>query len=139
MFFFGKLFQNILGICQSDRGGGGGDTLADEPLVDAFTTVAFEAIVLCSIFWLDADEFDCDGWDWDDTPAAAAAAATANADKSFLFFLLRFLADDAVPMGSTHITYVWFFYVLLNLRADFLNFNNNFPHKKTKRTKVKKK
>lgn len=119
VFFFGKLFQNMFGICHSESGGGGGEfgVAPDEPLVDAFTE-AFDAIVLCSMFWLDADEFDCDGCDWEDTPAAAAAAAaTANADKSFLFFLLRFRADDAVPMGSTHITYVWFFYVLLDWRA----------------------
>lgn len=49
---------------------------------------------------------------WDDTPATAAAAATASADKSFLFFLLRFLAVDVFPVGSTHITYCfWFFSV----------------------------
>ena len=104
----------MLGICHSESGGGGGEFAVapdDEPLVDAFTE-AFDAIVLCSIFWLDADVFDCDGCcDWEDTPAAAAAAATANADKSFLFFLLRFRADDAVPMASTHITCVWFFCV----------------------------
>lgn len=132
----------MFGICQSDNGGGGGELAAapDEPDVDAFTTVAFEAIVLCSIFWLVTDEFDCDGCDWEDTPAAAAAAATANADKSFLFFLLRFLADDAVPMGSTHITCVWFFYVLLNWQADF-DFATKFPHKKTneQKKKIKKK
>lgn len=112
----------MLGICHSDNGGGGGEfgVAPAEPLVDAFT-VAFDAIVLCSMFWLEADVFDCDGcWDWEDTPAAAAAAAaTANADKSFLFFLLRFRADDAVPIGSTHITCVWFFCVLLNLRAEW--------------------
>lgn len=121
VFFLGKLFQNMLGICHRDSGGGGGEfCAADEPLVDALIG-AFDAIVLCSIFWLEADVFDCDGCDWEDTPAAAAAAAaTANADKSFLFFLLRFRADDAVPMGSTHITCVWFFCVLLNLRAEVL-------------------
>lgn len=99
----------MFGICQSESGGGGGEfgVAPDEPLVDAFT-VAFDAIVLCSIFWLDAVEFDCDNCDddddWVDTPAAAAAAAaTANADNSFLFFLFRFRADDAFPILSSHI------------------------------------
>lgn len=111
----------MLGICHRDIGGWGGEfgAATDGPLVDALIG-AFDAIVLCSMFWLEADVFDCDGCDWEDTPAAAAAAATANADKSFLFFLLRFRADDAVPIGSTHITCVWFFYVLLNLRAEVL-------------------
>lgn len=137
----------MFGICHSESGGGGGEFCAaavpDEPLVDAFTAAAFAAIVLCSIFWLDADELDCVDCDWEDTPAAAAAAAaTANADKSFLFFLLRFRADDVVPIGSTHITCcVWFFCVLLNLQADFSSFflicNKNHIKKTNERKKNK--
>lgn len=59
-----------------------------------------------------ADDVDVELAVWVDTPATAAAAATASADKSFLFFLLRFLAVDVFPVGSTHITYYfWFFSV----------------------------
>lgn len=107
----------MFGICHNDNGGGGGVTVPDEEaLVDAFTIAdTFDAIVLCSIFCVDADDEDvivddefC--WEWDDTPTTAAAAATARADKSFLFFLLRFLADDVFPIGSTHITYYFLFF-----------------------------
>lgn len=129
VFFLGKLFQKMFGICQSDSGGGGGElwaggTAEEDPLAaDAALAVP---IVLCSIFWLDEVVLlDCAACcDWEDTPAAAAAAAaTANADKSFLFFLLRF-RDVVAPVASTHITCcVWFFCVLLNLQAGVLNCN----------------
>lgn len=98
VFFFGELFQNMFGICHRDSGGGGGEFGAapDGPLFDALIE-AFNAIVLCSMVWLVA------------VATAAAAAATANADKSFSFFFFRFRAAEAVQIGSTHITCVWFF------------------------------
>lgn len=105
---------------QSDSGGGA-VVDDDKLLVDAF---ADEPMPLCSMFWFEA--VDVEFWE---TPATAAAA-TANADKIFLFFLLRFLAEEVFPIGSTHITcYVWFFYVLLDSRAFFCQ-NANINHNK---------
>lgn len=54
MFFFGKLFQKMFGICHSDRGGGGGVT---EPvfveLVEPDTFDAIDGSTFCVAFDVD--------------------------------------------------------------------------------------
>lgn len=54
MFFFGKLFQKIFGICHSESGGGGGVTAPGfVELVGPDTFDAIDGSTFCVVFDVD--------------------------------------------------------------------------------------